>query len=191
MLGIVGVRYAGDHLYDYPVNPDPAALPKNSVVICLAGGKQRIEAAFSLFADGVGESLYIVGAGKNANPAALSRMQAEKVAQKISWDRFDKILVETESRNTMENAFVVKRFLEQHPGTKTIVLVTSSYHMRRARFMIAHQIPLDVNIIPYAPAGTEFERATWWQSWNGISVTTVEYFKFLLASFLVPRLGYF
>lgn len=188
---IVGIRLLGDNLYNYPANSDPASIPKDAVVICLAGGKQRIESAFSLYADGVGQRLYIVGAGKNASAAALSRMQASQVAQKISWDRFDKIQVETESRNTMENAFVVKRFLEQNPQVKNVVLVTSSYHMRRALFMIALQIRADVKIIPHAPANLEFERNKWWQSWNGITVTIVEYAKYLLASFLIPRLGYF
>ena len=190
MLTIVGIRIYGDNLYEYPADPDPLTLPKNSLIVCLAGGKHRIETAFSLFADGVGEHLFIVGAGKRATAAALSRIQAAKVAQKISWDRFDKIQVESDSRNTIENAFVVKKFLDQNPNVKNIVLVTSTYHMRRAMFMIAQQISANVNIIPYTPLNAEIAQDNWWQSWLGISVTTEEYFKYLMARFLIPKLGY-
>jgi uncharacterized SAM-binding protein YcdF (DUF218 family) len=186
-----GIRVFGDNLYDYPVNPNPLTIPKDSVIVCLAGGKHRIEAAYSLFAEGVGDRLFVVGAGKKTTAIGLAKIQAVDAAQKIPWDRFERILVENESRNTIENAFVVKRFLDQNPDVKNLVLVTSSYHMRRAKFVIAHQIPADINIIPYTPANTEIEHENWWQSWLGVSVTAEEYFKFLMASLLVPRLGYF
>ncbi len=188
---IAAIRLLGDNLYDFPANPSSPSLPKNSVVVCLAGGKHRIEAGYSLFAGGVGENLFIVGAGKHATALGLARIQAMGIAQKIPQDRFEKILVENESRNTIENAFVVKRFLDQNPNVKNLILVTSSYHMRRATFMVAHQIAADVNIIPFVPQAMELGRNNWWHTWLGITLTTEEYFKFLLTSLLVPRLGYF
>lgn len=188
-LPFLGLLAFGGNLYNFPANPDPLTLPKDSVVICLAGGKHRIEAAFSLFADGVGDRLYIIGAGKKATAAALSRIQATRVAQKISWDRFDKIQVESESRNTIENAFVVKRFLNQAPEAKTVVLVTSSYHMRRALFILSLHLPSNIHVIPYTPLVQEIDRDSWWQSGLGISVTAEEYFKFLMVKMLLPWLS--
>jgi uncharacterized SAM-binding protein YcdF (DUF218 family) len=157
----------------------------------LAGGKHRIEAAYSLFAEGIGCQLCIVGAGKKSTVMGLARAQAVDVAQKIPWDRIDKIQVETDSRNTIENAFAVKRLLDQNPSVKEIVLITSPYHMRRAMLMIEHQIPAGVHLIPYTPSIIEFGRNDWWKSWTGINLTIEEAFKFKLASVLVPRLGYF
>lgn len=192
LLLIAGIRVYGDYLYDYPANPTPSDLkPKDGVIVCLAGGKYRIEAAFSLYANGVGDRLFIVGAGKKATKDGLAKLQAVEVAQKIPWDRYDRIVVETESRNTIENAFAVKQFLEQRPDVKKIILVTSSYHMRRAEFMIKSQIPADVTIVPYAPENTEIERRNWWQTWLGISVTVEEYVKFLMVKVLLPLLGKF
>jgi len=191
LLLIAGIRVYGDNLYEYPENPSPSNLPKDIVIVCLAGGKYRIEAAFSLYANGIGERLFIVGAGPKATKDAIAKLQAVETAQKIPWDRFDKILVENESRNTIENAFAVKRFLEQNPQVKKILLVTSGYHMRRAEFMISNQIPLDVQIIPFTPTSTEIGRENWWQTWLGISITVEEYFKLLLVKMLLPTLGYF
>jgi uncharacterized SAM-binding protein YcdF (DUF218 family) len=161
------------------------------VIVCLAGGKHRVETAYSLFADGVGDRLWIIGAGKKSTVMGLARVQASEVAQKIPWDRFDRILVETESRNTIENAFAVKRFLEQFQGLKSVVLVTSPYHMRRSILMIAHHIPPETRIVPFTPVTAEFGKGNWWQTWTGISVTVAELLKFELASLLVPHLGYF
>ncbi|MGZ3649701.1 MAG: YdcF family protein [Bdellovibrionota bacterium] len=191
LLAIIGIRVGGDTLYDYPANPAPLAFPKDTVIVCLAGGKHRIEAAYSLFADGVGEQLWIVGAGKHATVMGLARAQAGDVAQKIPWDRFDKIQVETESRNTIENAFAVHRMLGQNPNFKNVVLVTSPYHMRRSMLMIAHHIAPGINIIPFTPISADFGRGDWWQSWSGISLTVAETVKFELAALLVPRLSYF
>jgi uncharacterized SAM-binding protein YcdF (DUF218 family) len=191
LLLIISIRLIGDNLYDYPENPALPQISKETVIVCLAGGKHRIEAAYALFADGVGSHLFVVGAGKKATAQGLARLQGAEVAQKIPWDRFDRIEVETESKNTIENAFAVKRYLEQNPQVKSILLITSSYHMRRARMMIAEHISADVNIVPYTPPAAEIERGNWWHSWLGISMTVVEYVKLQLAKVLMPALRYF
>lgn len=193
LLLIAGVRVFGDNLYDFPSNPAVDDLPKDkdSALVCLAGGKYRIESAFSLYAAGVADRLLIVGAGPKASREGLAKLQAVQIAQKIPWDRYDRIEVETESRNTIENAFAVKRFLELHPSVKRVVLVTSSYHLRRAVYMISRQIPADVTIVPYAPEPTEIGRGNWWHTWLGISLTVQEYAKLLSVRVLLPLLGKF
>ncbi len=193
LLLIASIRVLGANLYEYPQNPSIADLPrdKEAALICLAGGRYRIEAAFFLYAQGVGNRLLIVGAGPKATRDGLSKLQAVNSAQKIPWDRYDRIEVETDSRNTIENAFAVKRFLELHPSVRKIVLVTSSYHMRRAIFMIASQIDQKIEIVPYAPESTEISVQNWWHSWLGISVTVEEYLKFLAVRILLPIIGSF
>ncbi|UOQ76945.1 YdcF family protein [Hymenobacter sp. 5516J-16] len=42
------------------------------------------------------------------------------------------ILLETRSRNTRENALNTRALLRQHPEIKSIVLITSAFHLRRA-----------------------------------------------------------
>lgn len=193
LLLIAGIRFFGDNLYEFSKNPPLTDLPKDkdSALVCLAGGKYRIEAAFSLYAHGVGERMFIVGAGPKVTKEGLAKLQAVQTAQKIPWDRYDRIMVENDSRNTIENAFAVKRFLELNPSVKKIVLVTSSYHMRRASFMIASQIPADITIVPFAPEATEISPSNWWHTWLGISVTVQEYLKFLAVRMLLPLLGRF
>ena len=57
LLLIVAIRVQGDQLYQYPANPDPKTLPADALIICLAGGKFRISAAYDLYAQGVGSRL--------------------------------------------------------------------------------------------------------------------------------------
>jgi uncharacterized SAM-binding protein YcdF (DUF218 family) len=185
---IAGIRLFGGLLYHYPANPELASIPQDAAIVCLAGGKFRVEAAYSLFARGVGSELLIIGAGKRSTVAGLIRAHAAEMSGKISPERFQKIQVENESRNTIENAFALGRYLQQNPGVKTIVLVTSSYHMRRAQVMIENHVDKDIRIIPYTPENDAIGPENWWKSWIGIEVTTVEYFKFLLASILAPQL---
>ena len=62
------------------------------------------------------------------------------------------IVNETDSQNTFENAVFTARILDQH-GIKTILLVTSALHMRRA---LAVFVSLGINAIPVA---TDYEIA--------------------------------
>ncbi|MCC6722720.1 MAG: YdcF family protein [Bacteroidia bacterium] len=43
------------------------------------------------------------------------------------------IIIETESRNTAENAKFVKKILDQHPQFKKILLITSALHLPRSK----------------------------------------------------------
>jgi uncharacterized SAM-binding protein YcdF (DUF218 family) len=188
---ILAVRLLGDRLYEYPANPELSKIPSDAAIVCLAGGKLRIHEAYTLFSQGVGSKLFIIGAGKRSTALGLAKVQAPEVIDKISPERFAQIQVETESRNTIENAFAVSRLLQQNPELKRIVLLTSAYHMRRAQVVIEHQVHSSIEIIPFTPPSELLAKGTWWHSWFGIDVTMAEYFKFLMASLLAPQLGYF
>ena len=188
LLSIVGIKTLGDWLYLFPENPSITSIPKDTAVICLAGAKGRIEEAFSLYAKGVGTSLYIIGAGKKSSVQTLSKNHAAESLDLISEARLSQVRVETESRNTIENAAVVDRILQARPELKSFVLITSGYHMRRAQFMINNQIHRDVKIIPYTPEKEAIGRANWWGTSLGIQITLMEYFKYLMAVILVPKL---
>lgn len=188
LLVFIGLRTVGDNLYLFPENPPLPSIPKDTAIICLAGAKGRIEEAFSLYAKGVGNSLYIIGAGKRSSIQTLVKNHAAQSAELISEPRLQQVRVETESRNTIENAAVVDRILQARPELQSFVLVTSGYHMRRAQFMIENQSHRKVQIIPYVPEKESIGRFNWWTTWLGIQITLMEYLKYLMAVILVPKL---
>jgi uncharacterized SAM-binding protein YcdF (DUF218 family) len=189
LLAIVAIRILGDQLYNYPQNPELASIPPKTAIICLAGGKFRIEAAYSLFSEGVGDRLFIIGAGKKSSPVGLAKAHASNIFEKLDEKRLEKIFVETDSANTIENAVAVSRLMEQHSEIENILLITSGYHMRRAQVMIENQLHRKVAVYPYVPTNEALTKMNWWHSWLGIQVTSMEYFKFQLARYLMPRIN--
>ena len=57
------------------------------------------------------------------------------------------IILEQRSRNTRENARYTKELLAQHPAIRSLVLVTSAFHMRRARGCFA-RVGLPAQVFP-------------------------------------------
>ncbi len=186
------VRLVGGLLYHYPEAPSIAQIPKDSLIVCLAGGRGRVRAALDLFASDVGTELFIVGAGPHTNlQTVLHTILSGPDAPKISSARLSKVLLEKDSRNTIENAYAVENFLRQNAQVHDVVLITSSYHMRRSLLILQSLLRKDVHVIPYSPPKEAIDQGNWWQSPLGVEVTIVEYSKFLLAKILIPNLSYF
>lgn len=184
-----GAKIAGDSLYNFKEDPAAETYTHEALVVVLAGGKGRIETAFELYASGAGSALFVVGAGPKSNFATITRSIDPEVMQKLNPQRLAAVAVDTESRNTIENALIVERYLRQNPKVKELVLVTSSYHMRRSLFILRHLLGNEVRIHPYIPPKESVAAGNWWQSWVGIQVTLSETFKWRFAKFLIPRLG--
>ena len=123
--------------------------PDKADAIVLLGGESQarpIEAA-RLYMNGVAPLVFIIGTGDTpTNRRAL--IQAGVPA--------DRIMVETQSRSTLQNADFAKPLLEK-AGVRHAVLVTSSFHARRALATFQQRIP-----------GVEFGVATsrigWWDT---------------------------
>ena len=81
------------------------------------------------------------------------------------------------SLNTLGNAVETKRWAESR-GFRSLVVVTSNYHMPRALAEIAHQLP-EVTLLPF-PVVTDRQRAErWWVGWATTRLMVTEYLKFL------------
>jgi uncharacterized SAM-binding protein YcdF (DUF218 family) len=197
-IGLIGVGFASGFLilayllagdiYDYQDSVQ-SNLPEVDAIVCLAGGRGRIVAAGDLWnrywekAHIPGASkhvpkLYFSGMGHSITWAILSKQVKKAVVQRIS---SEDVIIENESSNTDANA----RWLATYAQEKhwdTILLLTSSYHMKRARFIFDHVLktlenPIDLETFsvyqePYA--------ANEWRSGpNGIRVTLLEYLKWV------------
>jgi uncharacterized SAM-binding protein YcdF (DUF218 family) len=189
LLAIVGIKFLGDQLYDFPINPTIQTQKGHPLVACLAGGKGRIEAAMDLFASGVGSELFIIGAGPKMTVPLLLKNTDKNVVQKLSNLKIGAISLERESANTIENAYVLERFLVEQPLIQDVIVVTSGYHMRRSLYVLNTLLQRKVNLIPYTPPDEAFDRDNWWHSRVGIVVTLEEYFKYLGAQIVIPRLA--
>ena len=124
--------------------PAPDDTPKVDAIVVITGGKGRIEHATSLLADGKGKRLLIAGADPSVRKVDLVRRLGGKARL------FDCCVdLGSESVDTRSNAEEANRWLERR-RYKSIRLVTSDWHMRRARYEFNRQIGSDIEIFPDA-----------------------------------------
>jgi uncharacterized SAM-binding protein YcdF (DUF218 family) len=120
-------------------------------ILVLGGESQaRPVAAAKLYREGVASKVFIIGTGDHeANRRALLSGGVPE----------DRITIEKESKSTLENADFAKPLLEA-AGVRRVLLVTSSFHARRALATFQQRIP-----------GFEFgvttSRIGWWDTPRG------------------------
>jgi uncharacterized SAM-binding protein YcdF (DUF218 family) len=143
-------------------------------IVALTGGASRIADAIELLASGRGARLLISGANPSTNSAAISRLNPEFAKWVRCCVDFDH-----QSLNTLGNAIQTKGWVERR-GFRSLIVVTSNYHMPRALAEIAHQLP-DVVLLPF-PVVTDRARAEpWWTSGATTRLMLTEYVKYVFA----------
>src|SRR5215468_4713965 len=152
------------------VPSDEVALDRNADgIVALTGGASRIADAIELLASGRGKRLLISGAYRATNSKEISRLNPE-------FERWVRCCVDFDrSLNTLGNALETKRWAESR-GFRSLIVVTSNYHMPRALAEIAHQLP-DVALVPF-PVVTDRQRT---ERLATMRRMFVEYVKFVFA----------
>jgi uncharacterized SAM-binding protein YcdF (DUF218 family) len=142
-------------------------------IVALTGGASRIADAIELLASGRGQRLLISGANRATNSHEISRLNPE-------FEKWVRCCVDFDrSVNTLGNAVEIKRWAE-HRGFRSLIVVTSNYHMPRALAEIEHQVP-EVALLPF-PVITERQRAEpWWASSVTARLMFTEYVKLIFA----------
>jgi uncharacterized SAM-binding protein YcdF (DUF218 family) len=197
---MLALLLAGD-IYDYHDTARLDAMPPVDAVVCLAGGRGRILAAGELWyryldklletqSDEASESLlpvlYFSGLGHQANWSLLTRQLSRRVLQVL---QPEDVVIENESANTDENAkWLLGIAKDRH--WKRIILLTSSYHMKRANFIFAQVLksgglPLQVDTLSVNQE--PFSARQWRSGFLGLRVTLQEYIKWVYyKSFWTP-----
>lgn len=122
---------------------DPAAddAPKSDAVIVLTGGDGRIEHAVDVLGQGKARRLLVAG----ADPLVAKADIAKRVPGN---GRLVRCCVDlgSESVDTRSNAAEAKRWLEEN-DFRSYRLITSDWHMRRARFEFERVLGADHTMI--------------------------------------------
>ena len=82
--------------------------------------------------------------------------------------------------NTLDEAKDLQVLIAQN-GWHRILLVTSNYHTRRARYIFRKVLPANVSLEVVGAFDAEFEPATWWQSRQGRKTFLLETLGYLAA----------
>ena len=140
-------------------------------VVVLTGGKNRIEKGVDILSKGYGDKLLISGVFMPSEIKAKFSLEKEKKELFKCCVSFDQ-----RSKNTYENAEEVVKWLNENKDIKSIILVSSYYHLPRSIMIFEKKIKSDVKIYPTpAVQKTNFKNQSFFQ----LKLIISEYFKVL------------
>lgn len=175
-LGVVAVVIFGGFLWFLAQLQSDEAPPKNPAdgIVVLTGGSSRVSDAVDLLANGYGKRLLISGVHWSSSAGEISRSLRDNKSWLACCVDLDYSAVDTRS-----NATETRRWAQER-GFRSLIVVTSNYHMPRALVELSHTMP-DVLLIPFPVVGEKWRDEPWWTSGAAARLLVTEYAKFLAA----------
>jgi len=152
-------------------------------IVVLTGGSSRVSDAMELLAAGYGKRLLISGVHPTIAAADISRSVQE--GQGLFHCCVD---LDHSAVNTRSNALETRRWARER-GFKSLVVVTSNYHMPRAIVEMSHAMP-DIALIPFAVVGDKWRDEPWWSGGATFRLVLSEYVKYIAATLRVRLEGF-
>lgn len=143
-------------------------------IVVLTGGSSRVQDAMELLAAGYGKRLLISGVHPTNDVQDLARMLPDNHKLLNCCVDLDRSAI-----NTRSNAAETRRWARER-GFKSLIVVTSNYHMPRAIVELSHAMP-DVTLIPFAVVGERWRDEPWWTSGATLRLLLSEYAKYVAA----------
>jgi uncharacterized SAM-binding protein YcdF (DUF218 family) len=143
-------------------------------IVVLTGGSSRVSDAMELLAAGYGQRLLISGVHRTNAASDISRSLPDNQSLLSCCVDLDRSAV-----NTRSNAAETRRWAHER-GFKSLIVVTSNYHMPRAIVELSHAMP-DIALIPFAVVGDKWRDEPWWTSGATVRLLLSEYVKYVAA----------
>jgi uncharacterized SAM-binding protein YcdF (DUF218 family) len=143
-------------------------------IVVLTGGSSRVSDAMELLAGGYGKRLLISGVHPTNVASDISRTLTDNQSYLDCCVDLD-----YSALNTRSNAAETRRWVHGR-GFKSLIVVTSNYHMPRAIVEFSHALP-DIELIPFAVVGDKWRDEPWWTSGATFRLLLSEYVKYVAA----------
>jgi uncharacterized SAM-binding protein YcdF (DUF218 family) len=143
-------------------------------IVVLTGGASRVSDAIELLAAGYGKRLLISGVHPSSGAGDISRLLPEGKSYFRCCVDLDRSAV-----NTRSNAAETRRWAHEK-GFKSLIVVTSNYHMPRAFVELSHAMP-EIELIPYAVVSEKWRDEPWYTGGPALRLVLSEYVKYLAA----------
>lgn len=148
-------------------------------IVVLTGGQSRIKEAVKLLAGGKAKRLFISG--------VYARTSREQLAEQVPESKplFDCCIdIGRDAQDTIGNA-VETRAWAREKGFRSLIVVTSGYHMPRSIAEFRRIMP-DTEFTPYSVLSNNVRMDRWWQDGDTLRLLFTEYVKYIPA---MTRLG--
>ena len=145
---------------------------KTDAIVVLTGGRGRIEEGVRLYREHQAASLFLIGVGPSVRKGDLFREKKGEAGG-------EGVFLENVSRNTLENAFYAREMLLKKKEIKSILLITSRYHMKRATLIFRNTLPAEIAIYPH-PVDSRNLKEEWWSHGGSFRLLFTEFYKYCL-----------
>jgi uncharacterized SAM-binding protein YcdF (DUF218 family) len=164
--------------FTMPEEPDEAETKTDAIVV-LTGGEGRIKQAYALLQKGLSTRMLITGAGETTKEALLKKHLGE-----VPPDVAARIQLGYRAEDTKGNAKETAAWFNSQ-NLKSMRLVTSNYHMRRALLQFGRAMPeARILISPVVPKG--YGANEWWTHPESIIKVSEELGATIAAFFYIP-----
>lgn len=167
----------GVFLRQLPATETKPARDADGIVV-LTGGSSRVSDAMELLSVGYGKRLLISGVHPASGTQEIQRSLPD--SQPLLGCCVD---LDHSAVNTRSNATGTRRWVEAR-GFRSLIVVTSNYHMPRAIVELSHAMP-DVALIPFPVVGDKWNDEPWWTSGAAMRLLLLEYAKYVAAELRV------
>lgn len=177
---VLGVAALGGFLYGFAdfasrlEVQEPAAAPRTDAIVVVTGGPQRIGDAINLLGADRGARLLISGVNEKTSREELAKLNPS--ARELLACCVD---LDYRARNTIGNAIEARRWVRRH-SFKSLLLVTSNYHMPRALAEFSHAMP-NVRLVPHPVVTEHVDPSGWWSDWRTARLLLPEFAKYWAA----------
>jgi uncharacterized SAM-binding protein YcdF (DUF218 family) len=141
LLSFLILLYALGYAVFVVLLPQPAGDRRTEAVVVLTGGPNRLQQGFDVLQRGLAQRMLISGVERTVRPADLA--EAHEVDPALFECCID---LGREAVDTRSNADEVARWVEKRK-LRSVRLITTDWHMPRARFEIARRVKGGVEII--------------------------------------------
>ena len=161
-------------------NVHEAEVPRADAIVVVTGGEDRISAALGLLRQRGGRRLLISGVNPRTSAAAIRDQTGER--RQLFECCVD---IGREASDTIGNAEETRDWATSH-GYRSLIVVTSSYHMPRTLIEFSRAMP-DRVFIPHPVLSRHMRDRSWWQHPGSLRLLLSEYVKFIASA---ARLGW-
>jgi len=151
-------------------------------IVVLTGGSSRVSDALDLLSAGYGRRLLISGVHPTNGYSDIQRTLPDSPRLLACCVDLDHSAV-----NTRSNATETRRWAAER-GFRSLIVVTSNYHMPRAILELSHAMP-DTKLVPFAVVGEKWREEPWWTSGGALRLLLSEYAKYVFAETRVAFRG--
>ncbi len=143
-------------------------------IVVLTGGSARIAAAVNLLAEDRAERLLISGVHPQTTSEQIARLNKKHETLFSCCVDLDRKALDTVG-NAAETAVWARE-----RAYRSLIVVTSAYHMPRSLAELAGQLP-DVQLIAYPVVVDELRLRNWYRHMPALRLLVAEYMKYIVA----------